>query len=61
MTLSDQLHGIRSRIDAARQSRRLASAVGRRIEAQQWDLHLNDLECEEARFIERISELEEEM
>ena len=54
MTLSDQLHTIRARMDTARQARRFASALGRRNERQHLDLELDDLECEEAELMERL-------
>jgi hypothetical protein len=57
MTLSDQLHSIQSRMDAARQAWRFASAVGRRNEAQHLDLELDDLKCEESELMERIEEI----
>jgi hypothetical protein len=43
-------------MDAARQARRFARAVGRRHEAQYFDLELDDLECREAELMERINE-----
>ena len=60
MSLSDQLHSIRSRMDDARQARRFSSAIGRRSEAQQWDLALDDLQFEEMQLMERIAELKQE-
>jgi hypothetical protein len=56
MTLSDELFITRSRIEAARRERRVASAVGRRNEAQYLDLELDDLEWEKAELVERIYE-----
>jgi hypothetical protein len=56
MNPSDQLHSIQSRMDAARQARRFAGAVGRRGEVQRLDLELDDLQCEEAELMERIEE-----
>jgi hypothetical protein len=56
MNPAEQIHGRQSRMDDARRERRFASAVGRRNEAQHWDLQLDDIEREEAEFIERISE-----
>jgi predicted nucleic acid-binding Zn-ribbon protein len=59
MTFSDQLSSIQSRMDAARQARRFASAVGRRNEAQYLDLELDDLQSEESALLDRIAELNE--
>jgi hypothetical protein len=56
MTLSDHLDSIQCRMDAARQARRFASAVGRHNEAQHFDVEIDDLECEQAEILERISE-----
>jgi hypothetical protein len=56
MTLPDQLYEVRSRMDSVRQSRRFASAVGRRSEAQHFDSELDNLHCEEAELMERIAE-----
>jgi hypothetical protein len=47
-------------MDADREARRFASAVGRRSEAQYFDLEVDDLECEQAEILERIEELKEE-
>ncbi len=56
MTLSDQLHSVQARMDTARQARSFARAVGRRKDAQYFDLEVDDLEWEQSELMERISE-----
>ncbi len=43
-------------MDTARQARSFARAVGRRKDAQYFDLEVDDLEWEQSELMERISE-----